>query len=166
MTTPYMGAASDNWDADLFGLEHHFEFSSNPAKQVNLTDPAVVRYFLELLLGLNRIGTDRRPILCPRLQYKEQLRLLRHQDAASGLINDAIRKHTLENERKSVSTAFVVRDMVAIVDALGDGDELAYWGFSYGRVDFFPPSHLKADFSLSCLVLQHDPRSDFCGHDA
>jgi pimeloyl-ACP methyl ester carboxylesterase len=42
---------------------------------------------------------------------------------------------TSEAARKSVSTAFVSRDMAAIVDALGENNgELIYWGFSYGTI--------------------------------
>ncbi|WOO81970.1 Putative hydrolase [Vanrija pseudolonga] len=46
-----------------------------------------------------------------------------------------VRNFTTEKERKSVSTPFMVRDLAAIVDALGDKDRLLnYWGFSYGTI--------------------------------
>jgi hypothetical protein len=78
------------------------------------------------------------------LQFKEQLRGLRHHDALAKLINDGIRQHVPEKQRRAVSTAFVARDMAALVDALGDGPQMAYWGFSYGA----PPS---LPWSDSCV---------------
>ncbi|KZO96038.1 alpha/beta-hydrolase [Calocera viscosa TUFC12733] len=50
---------------------------------------------------------------------------------------------------KSVSTAFVVRDIVSILDALGEKDRgLQYWGFSYGTI-------LGATFSALFPELVH-----------
>lgn len=33
-----------------------------------------------------------------------------------------------------IGTAFVARDLISVVDALGEDGKLRYWGFSYGTV--------------------------------
>ena len=46
MTTPFMQAFDDSWQAELFGLEHRIDFSQVPTQRANLSDPAVVRRLL------------------------------------------------------------------------------------------------------------------------
>lgn len=64
------------------------------------------------------------------MKFDADARDIRTQLARASIITDLIKERTTENERRAASTAFVVRDMVALVDALGEKDGLlTYWGF-------------------------------------
>ena len=68
--------------------------------------------------------------------FSNELAHFQHMEDLAKLRVDAMKKYTSEAARKSVSTPFVVRDMVSLVDALGEKDGLlTYWGFSYGWVE-------------------------------
>lgn len=62
-------------------------------------------------------------------QYESDHRYLASLDAFNSLKRNLTVARTSEVARRSVSTPFVARDMLAIIEALGESDLLTYWGF-------------------------------------
>ena len=133
MSTPGLGTFDSDFDAALFALSHpYFETALDPTvKAHNVSDKEV------------------REALGQRLD---------RQLARSDLLVELVKERTTEDERKSFSTATVVRDMKALFDRLGE-PSVNLLGYSYGRftwVTFFfgaEPYHCVACKVLSLELI-------------
>ena len=78
-------------------------------------------------------------------------------DAHSQAMSDGCFEHGNVDMLRSMSTAFAARDMIAILDALGERD-LTYWGFSYGTLIVY--------FTINTVNCGPDAIAgrDFCRH--
>jgi pimeloyl-ACP methyl ester carboxylesterase len=110
LSTPQLKMFDNAYDFALFNDRNPaMDLSHNPSHPINASDPHV---------------------------FSNELAHFQHMEDLAKLRVDAMKKYTSEAVRKSVSTPFVVRDMVSLVDALGEKDGLlTYWGFSYGWVE-------------------------------
>lgn len=68
------------------------------------------------------------------MKLNQEFQHIRRVFEAGRLSNSIFRSRVDDDARRSISTAFVVRDMESIVDALGEnGGQIYYWGLSYGK---------------------------------
>ncbi|KAL8371189.1 hypothetical protein RB595_001167 [Gaeumannomyces hyphopodioides] len=107
---------------DLIGFDPRGVFNTIPFSCYNMTNPAEAKYrsLVEDRLSLAGNSSD--------AAMGSLWATTSHQAAACGRAPQA------QAVGNFVGTALVARDMMAIVDALGEDGMLRYWGFSYGTV--------------------------------
>ncbi|KAM0745922.1 alpha/beta-hydrolase [Meredithblackwellia eburnea MCA 4105] len=124
-------------------LEGRYDILSWDPRAVNLTSPALNCF--ETVGDANRFDHDLEHVGLPyeyrggefggqsNMSNAAELAWTAKLDAFQSALNGACEARGHELLLRSASTAFVVKDMVSILDALGE-EKLNYWGFSYGTI--------------------------------